>query len=119
VKFKHYMTSDKADFLRSRPAYPMYYDTDFTYMKDRDFWFKLLMGFAVGSYAYNKIWVERDRARRTARMNGYKDLPAHWFHNRGGVIVMKQFTGFQKYYKNGDEMMDWYRMVYPDKMGSK
>ena len=28
VKFKHYMGTDKADFNRTMPAYPMYYDYD-------------------------------------------------------------------------------------------
>ena len=34
----------------------------------------------------------------TARMEGYKNMPAHWFHNRGGVVVLKDFTGFERYY---------------------
>jgi hypothetical protein len=51
----------------------------------------------------------------TARRNGYKGMPAHHFHNTGGVVVMKQFQGFQKYYKDGEQMMDWYKMVYPQK----
>ena len=82
-------------------------------MRDRDFWLKMLVGMALASYAVNKFQVEKDRSRRTERLNGYQGMPGHWFHNRGGVVVMKQFVGFQKYYKNGDEMMDWYSMVYP------
>jgi len=119
VKFKNFMTSDKADFLRTKPAHPMYYDKDHSYMRDRDFWLKVLVGMAALSYGVNKFQVEEDRSRRTERMNGYQNYPAHWFHNRGGVVVLKQFTGFQKYYKNGDEMMDWYKMVYPSKMAVK
>lgn len=94
VKFKKFMTSDKADFLRTRPGYPMFYDKDNSYIRDRDFWLKLLVGMAVSNYAYHKYQVEKDRARRTARLSGYPDHPGHWFHNRGGVVVMKQFTGF-------------------------
>lgn len=109
------MNTDKADFLRTKPAFPMYYDDDFNYTKDRDFWFKLLLGMGALSYAYNRSKIEMDRARRTARIEGYKKYPAHHFHNRGGVIVHKQFVGFSKYYSTGDEMMEWYKMVYPDK----
>ena len=67
----------------------MYYDNDFNYAKDRDFWLKVLLGMAFVGYAGNRYQVEKDRARRTARMEGYKDLPGHWFHNRGGVVVLK------------------------------
>ena len=77
----------------------MYYDKDFLYMKDRDFWLKFLVGAAVCSWAYRRYLVEVDRARRTARGDGYPDEHApHHFHNRGGVVVKKEFTGFEKYY---------------------
>jgi hypothetical protein len=47
IKFKHFMGTDKNDFQRTMPGFPMHYDTDFNYSKDRDFWLKfiLLMGF--------------------------------------------------------------------------
>lgn len=94
----------------------MYYDKDGNYMRDRDYWLKFIVGMMIFSYASKVYYREQRRSRRTARMDGYKDYPAHWFHNNGGVVVLKQFTGFRKYYKNGDEMMDWYKMVYPSKM---
>jgi hypothetical protein len=55
----------------------------------------------------------------TARMEGYKNIPGHHFHNRGGVIVLKDFIGFQKYYQSGDDMMDWYKQVYPKTFKTK
>lgn len=114
IKFKHFMGTDKADFLRTKPAYPMYYDKDFNYRKDRDFWMKLILGMGAFSYAVKKFQVEKDRARMTARMEGYKGMPGHHFHNRGGVVVMKDFVGFEKYYQNNDDMMAWYKRVYPN-----
>ena len=111
------MGSDKADFTRTKPAYPMYYDRDFNYAKDRDFWLKMLLGMAALTYGINRFSVEKDRARMTQRLNGYEGIPAHHFHNRGGVIVMKEFNGFEKYYKNGDQMMSWYKKVYPEQIG--
>ena len=55
----------------------------------------------------------------TARMEGYKNIPAHHFNNRGGVLVLKDFVGFQKYYQNGEDMMDWYKQVYPKTFKAK
>ena len=80
------------------PGFPMYYDTDFNYAKDRDYWLKLILGMAAVSYGYKKWQVECDRARMTARMEGYKGMPGHHFNNRGGIVVLKDFTGFEKYY---------------------
>lgn len=37
VKFKHWMNTDIVDFQRSRPYYPMHYDRDFNFLKDRSF----------------------------------------------------------------------------------
>jgi hypothetical protein len=92
------MGTDKADFLRTKPGYTMYYDKDNNYRKDRDFWLKLILGMGFFSYAVKKYKVESDRARMTARMEGYKHMPGHWFNNRGGVVVLKDFVGFEKYY---------------------
>ena len=108
------MGTDKADFQRTKPGYPMYYDKDFDYRKDRDFWFKLILGMAGMSYGLKKLQVEKDRARMTARLNGYKGLPGHHFNNRGGVVVLKDFVGFEKYYKTGDDMTAWYKKAYPN-----
>jgi hypothetical protein len=105
IKFKHYMGTDQADFKRTMPGFPMYYDTDFNYAKDRDYWLKVILGMGFVSYGYKKWQVESDRARMTARMEGYKGMPGHHFHNRGGVVVLKDFTGFEKYYQSGDSMM--------------
>jgi hypothetical protein len=55
VMFKHFMNSDKIDFQRSKPAYPMFYDTDHNYRKDRDYWLKLLLGMGFVTYAGRKI----------------------------------------------------------------
>jgi hypothetical protein len=46
-------------------------------------------------------------------MQNVENLPAHHFNNRGGVLVKKQFAGFEKYHKNIDEMMAWYAKAYP------
>ena len=103
------MGTDKNDFLRSKPAYPMFYDRDHNYVKDRDFWLKLILGMMLTSYAVKKYQVEVDRHRMNARINGYVGVPGHHFNNRGGVVVLKDFVGFTKYFKNSDEMMAWYK----------
>ena len=113
VKFKHYMGTDKTDFNRTMPAYPMYYDTDYNYMKDRDFWLKFLLGWAAVSYGWKRVQREKDRARMTDRLDGYPNQPAHHFNNRGGVVVRKQFTGFEKYHASSDDYMAWLNKAYP------
>lgn len=113
IQFKHFMTSDRADFERTMPGYPMYYDKDFNYRKDRDFWLKLLLGMSLFSYVYKRYHIEVDRVRMAARMEGYKNMPGHHFHNRGGVVVLKQFTGFEKYYQNSEGLNTWFKKAYP------
>ena len=62
----------------------------------------ICLGMGFICYASAKVGVETDRARRTARLEGYKGMPGHHFNNRGGVVVLKDFTGFEKYYQNGE-----------------
>ena len=92
------MGTDEADFNRTMPGHPMYYDRDFNYVKDRDYWLKAILAIAFGTYAYKRVTLETDRARMTARMEGYKGMPGHHFANNGGIVVLKQFTGFEKYH---------------------
>jgi len=37
VKFKHWMGTDIIDFQRSRPYYPMHYDKNFDFLRDRTY----------------------------------------------------------------------------------
>lgn len=112
------MGTDKADFQRVMPGYQMYYDTDFNYAKDRDYWLKLILGMGLTTYIVKKLAVESDRSRMTERLNGFPGVPAHHFHNRGGVVVKKEFTGFEKYYQNSDDVYEWYKMAYPAKFAT-
>jgi hypothetical protein len=57
IKFKHWMGSDIVDFQRSRPYYPMHYDRNFDFLKDRTFWLGLiLLSSAV-------VWLLKSRGR--------------------------------------------------------
>ena len=47
-------------------------------------------------------------------MQDIENLPAHHYNNRGGVLVKKQFAGFEKYHKNLEETMQWYKKAYPN-----
>lgn len=40
-------------------------------------------------------------------------MPGHHFSNRGGVVFEKEFIGFEKYYRNGDDVTRWYKKAYP------
>jgi len=116
LMFNHFMTTDKADFNRSYPAYPMFYDKDFDYTKDRAYWLRVLLGLYLGTYVYRKMHCEYRRYRQNQRIEGFPTIPAHHFNNRGGVLVLKQFTGFEKYFQNGENQMNWYYKVYPRQM---
>lgn len=41
-------------------------------------------------------------------------MPAHHFTNYGGVLIKKDFIGFEKYHKNNDELIAWYRRAFPN-----
>jgi len=117
VKFKAWMTSDKFEFNLSRPSYPMYYDKDFSFSKDRRFFLSLILGLCGVLYIYHKVPYEMDRQTRWERMESITELPAHHFNNRGGVLIKKKFIGFEKYHKNQEELMNWYHMAYPNVIG--
>ena len=113
IKFKAFMLSDKHDYGMTHPSHPMYYDRNMEFMKDRTFWLVLLLGMGGAAYAKNRYACEKARAQRTERLSNIENLPAHHFNNRGGVLVKKQFVGFEKYHKNLDEMMAWFHKAYP------
>lgn len=120
VKFKAYMVSDKeTGFNITRPSHPMYYDRTMNFTKDRSFWLMLILGIYGGMYANNKFKCEKERMNRWTRMQDIENMPAHHFNNRGGVLVKKQFAGFEKYHKNLDEMMAWYKKTNPEIMKDK
>ena len=98
IKFKNWMSSDQVDFQMSRPTYPVYYDRNFEFMKDRSFYLSLLILLGLVSYGSKKYYYEVDRMQRTERIDKIEELPAHHFHNRGGVLVKKEFAGFEKYH---------------------
>lgn len=113
VKFKAFMQADKTDFNRTKPGHLMYYDTSLEFSKDRRFWLSLLLCIFGAYYLHRKFYIERDRMRRWNRLESIEDVPAHHVENHGGVVIKKRFIGFEKYYRNGDEMMNWYKKAYP------
>ena len=114
VKFGAWMQSDKVDFQQTKPSHPMYYDRDLDFMKDRSFWLRMILLSLFGLWVWGKYGVERARWMRWERVEKIEDLPEHHFHNRGGVLVKKQFAGFEKIHKNKEEVVNWYRKAYPN-----
>ena len=64
-------------------------------------------------YMAKKYWYERARLLQWERLDKIEELPAHHFNNRGGVLIKKEFVGFEKYYRNDEALMNWYKKVYP------
>ena len=113
VKFKAYMSADQVDFNMSRPIHPMHYDKDFNFMKDRNYWLSLFCLMLAGFFLKARWAVGRDRWHMWNRKGGIENIPAHHVHNRGGVLIKKQFAGFEKYHKNHNELMTWVTKSYP------
>jgi hypothetical protein len=113
VKFKAWMGSDKTDFNRSKPFYAAYHDKNFEFLTERMYWLGLLGVFMAIGYGSGKWTCETDRWARADRMTNIAEKPGHHYHNRGGVLIEKQFIGFEKYHKNLDGMMAWYAKAYP------
>ena len=113
VKFKAFMNQDRYDFTRSRPIHPMHFDSEYRFMADRSFWGKMVVALVIVMYGWNRFKLEKDRMQQWDRRDGCPTTPAHHFANRGGVLIKKQFMGFEKYHKNTDEMMAWYTKAFP------
>jgi hypothetical protein len=68
----------------------------------------------MGGLYFSKKWqVEKDRWTNWERRTNIENLPGHHFANRGGVLIKKSFVGFEKYHRNIDDMMGWYKKAYP------
>ena len=92
----------------------MHYDRDMNFMKDRSFWLSMVLLMIGGIYAKARLQVELDRWHMWDRRENLSEMPAHHFHNRGGVLIRKQFMGFEKYYQNNEDLKSWYAKAYPD-----
>lgn len=67
----------------------MHYDKTMEFARERNFYAIMLFTLIGGTYIYKKYDIEKARALRTERMDKLKDLPAHHFSNRGGIVVEK------------------------------
>lgn len=66
-----------------------------------------------GSWALKKYEVERDRWTMWQRREHLKDLKPHHLINRGGVLLEKEFVGFEKYHTSNEDVMNWYKRAFP------
>ena len=69
-----------------------------------------MTGGVYAGYAYDR---ETRRWQVWDRRENLKDLPAHHFSNRGGVLFEKHFVGFEKYHTSQSSIMHWYKNSYP------
>jgi len=113
IEFKQYMNTDKYDFNRSVPWFPMYIDRDFNFAKERRFYLALLVGLMFLFWAKRKYIVESKRIHRYEREHLLEDEDPKHFINRGGVLLKKSFRGFRNYYENDAEFSEWLKMAYP------
>ncbi len=114
LKFKWWMQSDIVDLTKTEPYYPMYYDKNFIFLKDRSFWLTLLVFMTGFTYFKKRYNVESNRFMRFERNDLLQNKPAHHYVNRGGVLLKKQFVGFEKEFKNDQAEVEWHQRVYPE-----
>jgi len=55
------MGTDIVDFQRSRPYYPMHYDRNMEFLRDRSFWLGFLLLISFGVYWSYKFQYESHR----------------------------------------------------------
>jgi hypothetical protein len=48
-----------------------------------------------------------------ARREQLEDMPGHHFSNSGGVVMIKQFLGFEKYHRSNADVIGWYEKAFP------
>lgn len=108
------MASDQLDFQRAKPYYPMHYDRDFNFLKDRSYFLGLIMTMVFGSIAIRKYHQEKNRWSQWQRTEKINDILPHHVANRGGILFEKEFVGFEKYHQNNDSLMNWYKKAYPN-----
>jgi len=113
IKFKAWMRTDKEQFDISRPYYKTYYDYNEQFFAERSYHLMCLLALYLGHYAYKRWDVENARWRKHDRKMQV-DKPAHHYHNRGGVVLEKEFVGFNKYYLDEANQMEWLRAAYPE-----
>ena len=119
--FRNFQNQEKhTGVYRTKPFYPITEDPDWSYVRNRSYITLLTLG-AIGVVIAKRIYYrEQGRLLQAERHpENIGSLPAHHFSNRGGVLIKKEFEGFAKYFKNDEELTDWYWRVYPKLMASK
>jgi len=119
IKFKNWMTSDIVDFQTPMPYYKTYYDRSFEFMRDRSYFLGLISFIFMLMYAGRRYQVERARFHQIKRVDHLDEIPKHHLNNRGGVLLEKEFLGFEKYFKNDAALTEWYKRVYPGSFQEK
>ena len=104
-------------YERVKPYRTLIFDPNMTYLKERNYSLFILLGMFgmfIASRIYNR---ERLRAHRNARdQRNLYDKPYYHYVNKGGVLLRKEFEGFQKYFKNDSEVTEWLYKAYPNEM---
>lgn len=120
LAFKHYMNTDKTEFMRAQPYYPMYYDRNWNFIRERYYWLNLLLLMFGATVLKGRYEIEKERWTQWWRKERFEQeaIPHHYV-NRNGVVLEKEFVGFEKYYQNDAALMAWYKKAYPSKFGSE
>lgn len=76
----------------------------------------LTTALVYGGYKYTQ---EVNRWTMWTRREHIQDLKAHHYINRGGVLLEKEFVGFEKYHTNDQSLRSWYEKAYGTNFDAK
>jgi hypothetical protein len=66
-----------------------------------------------GTWLRYKYDQEKNRWSKWERTEKLNDQLPHHLSHRGGVLLAKEFIGFEKYHQNNESLMNWYGKAYP------
>lgn len=67
----------------------------------------------AGVYFKLKFHQETNRWSQWDRTEKLQEVKPHHVSHRGGVLLGKEFLGFEKYHQNNESLMNWYKNAYP------
>jgi curved DNA-binding protein CbpA len=113
--FKVFKHNDRDEITREKPYYKLEADYEWTSVKNRAFATLVILaifGYTIANKVFRREKTRMHQAKR--HPDNLSSAPAHHYVNRGGVLLKKEFVGFEKYIKNDKQLTQWYNKVYPN-----
>ena len=113
--FKVNKHGERYEITKEKQYFKLEEDPEWTSVRNRGFSTIIILSIIGYWFAKNVYLREKFRWHQAERHpDNLSSAPAHHFVNRGGVLLKKEFVGFEKYFKNDKQLSQWYSKVYPD-----